>query len=231
MPRRATWGGLPMILPATCCTPRPTISRGSTTPTCSLRPTERRPACRCTCSRGSPTITSRSTRRPPSPVTTPWAPPTFGPQFFNVTGDVVLVNDGSANPTQGCTALTAGSLTGKLALIDRGTCTFVVKVKNAQNAGAVGVIIANNAAGVAGMGGTDATITIGSLSVSAARWDDDQERRRNGERHPLPSGSFHRHRPRRLARRVGDRPRMGSLHQQPAHRLWLRKRQRDRRNG
>ena len=92
----------------------------------------------------------------------------FGPQFFNVTGDVVLVNDGSANPTLGCNALTPGSLTGKIALIDRGTCGFVVKVKNAQDAGAIAVIIANNAAGVVGMGGTDPTITIGSLSVSLA---------------------------------------------------------------
>ena len=36
---------------------------------------------------------------------------------------------------------------GKIAIIDRGTCTIAVKTKNAQNAGAIGVIIANNAAG------------------------------------------------------------------------------------
>ncbi|HZX43484.1 MAG TPA: M36 family metallopeptidase, partial [Myxococcaceae bacterium] len=77
-------------------------------------------------------------------------------------------NDGSASPTLGCNALTPGSLTGKVALIDRGTCGFVVKVKNAQDAGAVAVIVANNAAGVAGMAGVDPTITIGSLLVSLA---------------------------------------------------------------
>jgi len=56
---------------------------------------------------------------------------------------------------------------GKIAIIDRGTCGFVVKVKNAQNAGAFGVIIANNAAGAApGLGGSDPTITIPTVSVS-----------------------------------------------------------------
>ena len=40
-----------------------------------------------------------------------------------------------------------GSLTGQIALVTRGTCTFVVKVKNCQNAGAIGVIVADNAAG------------------------------------------------------------------------------------
>ena len=36
---------------------------------------------------------------------------------------------------------------GKIALIDRGVCTFVAKVKKAQDAGAVTVIVANNIAG------------------------------------------------------------------------------------
>ena len=34
-----------------------------------------------------------------------------------------------------------------IALVDRGNCNFVVKVKNAQNAGAVGVVVVNNVAG------------------------------------------------------------------------------------
>jgi minor extracellular serine protease Vpr len=40
----------------------------------------------------------------------------------------------------GCTALPAGSLAGKIALIERGSCAFAVKMANAVNAGAVGVI-------------------------------------------------------------------------------------------
>jgi extracellular elastinolytic metalloproteinase len=57
---------------------------------------------------------------------------------------------------------------GKLALVDRGTCAFTVKVKNAQLAGATGVIVANNADATAAftMGGTDATITIPSIMIS-----------------------------------------------------------------
>jgi len=71
-----------------------------------------------------------------------------------------------ASPADGCTAV--ASLSGKIAVIDRGTCDFVVKVKNAQNAGATGVIVANHAAGgdaVMTMGGVDATITIPSIFV------------------------------------------------------------------
>jgi len=39
-----------------------------------------------------------------------------------------------------CSALPAGSLAGAFALIERGTCTFLTKVTNAQNAGASGAI-------------------------------------------------------------------------------------------
>ncbi len=58
-------------------------------------------------------------------------------------------------------------MAGNIALIDRGTCTFAVKILNAQAAGAVGVIIANNQGGGAPvLFGTEPTITIPSLSVS-----------------------------------------------------------------
>jgi len=93
----------------------------------------------------------------------------FGPTISSTatTGDLVLVNDGSAAPTEACVAMTAGSLTGKIAVLDRGNCAFVDKVKNAQNAGAIGVIVVNNVSGgVMSMGGTDATITIPSVLIS-----------------------------------------------------------------
>lgn len=70
-------------------------------------------------------------------------------------------------PADGCTAI-AETLTGQIAVIDRGTCDFVVKVKNAQLKGATGVIVANHATGgdsVMVMGGTDSTITIPSVFV------------------------------------------------------------------
>jgi hypothetical protein len=56
---------------------------------------------------------------------------------------------------------------GKIALIDRGSCTFVSKVKKAQDLGALMVIVANSVAGPPfGMGGADPTITIPSVMVS-----------------------------------------------------------------
>ena len=100
----------------------------------------------------------------------------FGPPVppAGLTGDVVLAIDPAdgAGPstTDACSPLTnAAAVAGNIALVDRGTCGFTIKVKNAQNAGATGVIVADNAAGpVAGMGGADATITIPSLRVTLA---------------------------------------------------------------
>ena len=57
-----------------------------------------------------------------------------------LTGDL-----GAANPIDACAALPAGSLTGKIALIARGTCNFDVKIPNAFNAGAIGAIVYSQA--------------------------------------------------------------------------------------
>jgi extracellular elastinolytic metalloproteinase len=84
-----------------------------------------------------------------------------------LTGNVMLVNDGTGTTTDACEALAPGSLTGRIALIDRGSCDFSVKVKNAQNAGAIAAIVANNqATGVIVMGGDDPSITIGAVFVA-----------------------------------------------------------------
>jgi hypothetical protein len=56
------------------------------------------------------------------------------------TGTVATTNDA-------CSALAPGSLAGQIALIRRGACTFYTKATNAQNAGAVAVVLYNNAAG------------------------------------------------------------------------------------
>jgi hypothetical protein len=96
----------------------------------------------------------------------------FGPSVFqsSVTASVVLANDGTGTTSDACEALTNGAaVSGNIALVDRGTCNFTVKVKNAQNVGAVGVIVANNAStGLPGMGGSDPTITIPSLGITQA---------------------------------------------------------------
>ncbi len=72
----------------------------------------------------------------------------YGPPATNagVTGPIALVNDGSAVPTEGCGPL-VGFPAGAIALVDRGTCTFQQKTERAQAAGAIAVILANNAAG------------------------------------------------------------------------------------
>jgi Fungalysin metallopeptidase (M36)/PA domain/Fungalysin/Thermolysin Propeptide Motif len=92
----------------------------------------------------------------------------FGPFNFDITAQVALANDGAGvSPTDACEAL-VGTFTGRIALADRGTCTFTIKARNAQAAGAVGIIIANNVAGdpPPGLGGTDPLVTIGVLSIT-----------------------------------------------------------------
>lgn len=90
----------------------------------------------------------------------------FGPALSpaGTTGDVV-----HTTPNDGCTAI-SNSIAGKIALIDRGSCNFVVKTKNAQNAGATAVIIVDNVSSATppGMSGTDNTITIATVSITQA---------------------------------------------------------------
>jgi minor extracellular serine protease Vpr len=92
------------------------------------------------------------------------APPT--------SGSFPMARTGTATSTaDGCNALTAGSLAGKVALIRRGTCTFYVKSRNAQNAGAAAVVLYNNTAGrisptVAAPTASDPAITIPVVAVS-----------------------------------------------------------------
>jgi hypothetical protein len=89
----------------------------------------------------------------------------FGPKVTvaGVNGTVA-----ATAPIDGCTAITnGGAITGRIALIDRGTCNFTVKVKNAQLAGATAVIIADNVpSSIPPLGGDDATITIPTIGVS-----------------------------------------------------------------
>lgn len=84
-----------------------------------------------------------------------------------LTDDVVLVNDGTGTTSDACEPIAnAADVANKVALIDRGTCNFVVKVKYAQDAGAVGVIMINNQGDdPIVMGGEDATITIPAVMI------------------------------------------------------------------
>lgn len=83
-----------------------------------------------------------------------------------VTGNVQL-----SSVLDGCTALPAGSLAGKIGLVERGTCSFVIKTKTLQDAGATAAIIYNNSANgssLSNMAGTDATVTIPSVLITNA---------------------------------------------------------------
>lgn len=84
-----------------------------------------------------------------------------------VTAQAVVANDGVGTTSDGCEPI-AGSVAGRIAVIDRGTCTFVIKAKNAQNAGAIGVILVNNTTGALAPGGSDPTITIPVIGITQA---------------------------------------------------------------
>jgi hypothetical protein len=100
---------------------------------------------------------------------------TFGPALSSpgVTAEVMPVVDQANNTGLACTtlsALNAAAVNGKIAVVDRGTCAFNVKAQVVQAAGAVGMIVADDAAGSppAALGGADNTITIPSIRISQA---------------------------------------------------------------
>jgi PKD repeat protein len=100
------------------------------------------------------------------------APTAWGANLQNTycAGQMALVNDGTANATLGCNTLTnASEINGKIAVAYRGDCEFGIKALNAQNAGAIGIIIINNVAGAAidmAPGGSGAQITIPVVMVT-----------------------------------------------------------------
>ena len=88
-----------------------------------------------------------------------------------ISGQLGLFADAGSSPTtsQACGTHDGPALTGKIALLYRGTCDFVTKMKNAQLAGATAAIVVNNViSNPIAMGGTDNTITIPAVMVSQA---------------------------------------------------------------
>jgi uncharacterized repeat protein (TIGR01451 family) len=103
--------------------------------------------------------------------------PTPAPAPTGQTASIVLAQDPAdgAGPltTDGCSAFTnAAAVAGNIALVDRGTCGFQIKANNAQAAGAIGVIIANNVAGdpnLIALGATGTTpVTVPTIMISQA---------------------------------------------------------------
>ncbi|MBP8824038.1 MAG: T9SS-dependent M36 family metallopeptidase [Flavobacteriales bacterium] len=95
----------------------------------------------------------------------------FGPLLpgDGITADLALVQDALAPVSDACDALLNGAgLAGKIAVVDRGLCTFVSKVQAIQSEGALAVVVVNNVAGgPITMGGDDpGDITIPAVMVS-----------------------------------------------------------------
>jgi hypothetical protein len=97
----------------------------------------------------------------------------FGPALTGggVTGplETLGIQPGSTGP--GCdpfSPLNRRKADGAILMIDRGDCAFTIKVKNAQDAGAIAVIIVDNVAGSPppSLGGDDPSIHIPAVRIS-----------------------------------------------------------------
>jgi hypothetical protein len=115
---------------------------------------------------GIPTMFVNSGALPPK---IPLGVAGFGPQTFDVTGDLVLVDDGVPPNTDACTPI-VNNIAGLIAVLDRGTCTFAAKAAAAQAAGAIAVVVVNNVASATppALGGSDPSIVIPVVSVTLA---------------------------------------------------------------
>lgn len=97
----------------------------------------------------------------------------FGPAIKTPSafGKLAVVADQAGGTGPGCETFNAANIaavTGKVAIISRGACPFATKVKNAQNAGAIGALLANNVSGPIAPGGANSSITIPSAGITQA---------------------------------------------------------------
>jgi len=97
-------------------------------------------------------------------------PAGFAPESNNVTGDLV-----ATLPAEACDSdpiVNTSEISGKIALIARGSCAFTEKFINAQNAGAIGAIVYTyTGTSPFSMGGTDSNVAIPGVMIS---FDDGQ---------------------------------------------------------
>jgi alpha-tubulin suppressor-like RCC1 family protein len=84
-----------------------------------------------------------------------------------INGNIAYLPNSSAS-NQACSTLAANTFSGKVALLDRGACSFAAKAKAAQDAGAIGVVIVNNIISTIPpiLAGVDAAITIPVISLT-----------------------------------------------------------------
>ncbi len=70
----------------------------------------------------------------------------FGIKDFDITGEVVVADDGTGTASDGCEPI-MNDVAGKIVLLDTGGCADVAKVQNAQNHGAIGALVASDTPG------------------------------------------------------------------------------------
>lgn len=98
----------------------------------------------------------------------------FGPPVASapVSGQLMPIRDQANGTGLACAPLNtvnALAVRGNIALVDRGNCDYVVKARNVQAAGAIGLVVADNVAGeVAGLPGLDPDIAIPALRITQA---------------------------------------------------------------
>ncbi len=103
-------------------------------------------------------------------------PASFGPSIPSggITGEMLLVSDGVNPARDGCEEIT-NDIVDKIALIERGSCSFTTKVTNAQTAGAIAVIVFQNTGddpfSMGFEAGDEVGINIPSVMVSKALGD------------------------------------------------------------
>jgi hypothetical protein len=96
----------------------------------------------------------------------------FAPATFAVTGDAVFADDGVAPASDACGPL-VNAVAGKIVLVDRGACSYATQVVQAQNAGAIGVVVVNDADGAppARTGTPSVPVTIAVFSMARSDGD------------------------------------------------------------
>ena len=128
---------------------------------------------------GSPVVAIAS---PPSIAgvlqfgTAAFGPPLSSPTISGLVVAAVDAVEVGGTSTDGCSPLTnAGAVAGRIALVERGLCGFAVKARTATEAGAIGVIIYNQAAnvnaappGMADDGINGAFVTVPTISIRRA---------------------------------------------------------------
>lgn len=103
--------------------------------------------------------------------TTAYSASSFGPPV-PASGPLGVLATIASQPGElgnGCSpfnAANAAAAKGKVPIISRGGCNFALKVKNAQDAGAVAVLLQNNVSGGFAPGGEDPNVVIPSVGIS-----------------------------------------------------------------